>query len=73
MATVEAESERVLALKQSLKDEEKEAESAATQAHLIKTECETDLSDVMPQLQKSVEALNTLTFSEIAEIKSLKV
>lgn len=73
MATVEAETGRVSTFRQSLKDEEDEARSAAAQAYAIKTECENDLSEIVPQLLESIESLNTLTNSEIAEIKSLKV
>lgn len=73
MVTVQAETERVFQLRQALRDEEDEARRAAAQAHAIKLECENDLKSVMPQLLESIEALQTLSNAEIAEIKSLKV
>lgn len=73
MVTVEAETEKVSIIRRSLKDEEEEAKLAAAEAHEMKIACEVELSDVMPQLLGSIEALNKLTSSDIAEIKSLKV
>ena len=41
-------------------------------AQNMKNECEADLAEAMPILQKAIKALNTLSKNDITEVKSMK-
>ena len=49
------------------------ANEAAAAAQAIKDECETELAEAIPALEKAIQALNTLKPADITEVKSMKV
>lgn len=56
-------------VKEAVSSEEAVASDEAAKVQAIKTECETDLAEAIPVLEKAVKALNTLTKGDIGEVK----
>lgn len=56
-------------VKQAVSSEEAIASEEAAKVQAIKTECEADLAEAIPVLEKAVKALNTLTKGDIGEVK----
>lgn len=56
-------------VKESVSSEEAIASEEAAKVQAIKTECEADLAEAIPVLEKAVKALNTLTKGDIGEVK----
>lgn len=73
VAMVAAETAKTTSMQQTVTEEEAAAAIAAERAGSIKNECETDLATALPVLDGAVKALNTLTQSDIAEVKRMSV
>ena len=56
-------------VKDAVSIEEAVASAEAAKVKAIKTECEHDLAEAIPVLEKAVKALNTLTKGDIGEVK----
>ncbi|XP_076179047.1 dynein axonemal heavy chain 7 isoform X1 [Ptiloglossa arizonensis] len=72
MLDVDKEKEEVAAFEEIVKLDESVAETYANEAAAIKAECDADLAEVMPILKRAQVALNTLTTTDIAEIRAMK-
>ncbi|XP_044576956.1 dynein axonemal heavy chain 7 [Cotesia glomerata] len=72
VATVEKESLEVAEVEKVVKVDEEAALKVAAAAEEIKTECDDDLSAAMPILNEAQSALNTLTSTDIAVVRSMK-
>eukprot|EP00892_Ulva_mutabilis_P009854 jgi/Ulvmu1/7240/UM035_0027.1 len=59
-------------VKEAVSSEEAVASEEAAKVQAIKTECENDLAEAIPVLDKAVKALNTLTKGDIGEVKGMK-
>lgn len=64
METVEADK-----VKEVVSKEEAIASEEAAKVKAIKDDCEADLAEAMPVLDKALKALNTLTKNDITEVK----
>ncbi|KAF4662797.1 hypothetical protein FOZ61_002166 [Perkinsus olseni] len=71
MGVVNAESDKTNAVKEVVSGEEAIASQAADRANAIKTDCEKELGEAMPELNEALGALDTLTGKDIAEIKAM--
>jgi dynein heavy chain len=69
---VEKESAEVAEVATNVAKDEALAGEQAETAMEIKTECEVILADALPLLNGALEALNTLTTGDIAEVKTMK-
>lgn len=56
-------------VKEAVSLEEAVASAEAAKVQAIKTECEDDLAEAIPVLEKAIKALNTLTKGDIGEVK----
>jgi dynein heavy chain, axonemal len=65
--TAEADKVKVVVSK-----EEAAASGQAAQVKAVKDDCEADLAEAMPVLEKALKALNTLTKNDITEVKGMK-
>ncbi|GBG26414.1 Dynein heavy chain 7, axonemal [Hondaea fermentalgiana] len=72
MAAVEKEQTEADKIATVVKSEEAIANEKAQSAKGIKEECEADLAKAMPVLESAIAALNTLSKSDITEVKSMK-
>ena len=59
-------------IRENVAKEEAKASEQADAAQNMKDECEADLAEAMPILQKAIKALNTLSKNDITEVKSMK-
>lgn len=64
METVEADK-----VKEVVSKEEAIASEEAAKVKAIKDDCEADLAEAMPVLDRALKALNTLTKNDITEVK----
>ena len=64
METVEADK-----VKEVVSKEEAVASEEAAKVQAIKADCEADLAEAMPVLDRALKALNTLTKNDITEVK----
>ena len=64
LETVEADK-----VKEVVSKEEAIASEEAAKVQAIKSDCEADLAEAMPVLDKALKALNTLTKNDITEVK----
>jgi dynein heavy chain, axonemal len=66
METAEADKVKTVVSK-----EEAVASEEAANVQAIKSDCEADLAEAMPVLERALKALNTLTKNDITEVKVL--
>ncbi|XP_046587391.1 dynein axonemal heavy chain 7-like [Neodiprion lecontei] len=69
---VEAESVQVAEVEKVVKVDEEAAQEVAAAASKIKSECDANLEQAMPILNRANAALNTLTPADIAVVKTMK-
>ena len=69
IATETAEADKV---KVVVSKEEATASAEAAKVQAIKSDCEADLAEALPALEKALKALNTLTKNDITEVKGMK-
>ena len=72
MLVVEKETADAQVIRENVAKEEAKASEQADAAQNMKNECEADLAEAMPILQKAIKALNTLSKNDITEVKSMK-
>ncbi|KAL6759980.1 dynein heavy chain 6 [Haematococcus lacustris] len=72
LVVVDKETQEAEAKKVVVQGEEAVANEKAAAAKTIKDECEGELAVAMPLLEAALSALNTLTKSDITEVKSMK-
>ncbi|XP_067125606.1 dynein axonemal heavy chain 7-like isoform X2 [Centruroides vittatus] len=72
MTQINAESAEVEKVEERVKEDQILANEKAKKAASIKEECDADLAEAMPILNAAIAALNTLTPSDIAEVKTMK-
>ena len=72
MIVVEKETADAQVIRENVAKEEAKASEQADAAQNMKNECEADLAEAMPILQKAIKALNTLSKNDITEVKSMK-
>merc|ERR1711871_1653835 len=72
MLVVEKETADAQVIRENVAKEEAKASEQADAAQNMKNECEADLAEAMPILQKAIKALNTLSKNDIVEVKSMK-
>ena len=72
MLQIEADSVEVDAKQAIVAADEAVTKKAADEANAIKQECEDDLAVAMPALHNALKALDTLTSSDIGEVKAMK-
>eukprot|EP00958_Prasinococcus_capsulatus_P016076 scaffold1766_cov401-Prasinococcus_capsulatus_cf.AAC.33 len=69
---IERDSREADGKREAVKAEEEAANIKAAEAKAMKDECEADLAVAMPMLDSALQALNTLSKSDITEVKSMK-
>ncbi|XP_024941329.1 dynein heavy chain 7, axonemal [Cephus cinctus] len=72
LVNVEKESTEVAEIEKTVKVDEEAAMEVAAHAAEIKAECDADLAEVIPVLNRANAALNTLTTADIAVVKTMK-
>ncbi|RLU26559.1 hypothetical protein DMN91_000355 [Ooceraea biroi] len=72
LADVERESHEVAEFEKVVKVDEVAAELVAKEAAVIRAECDANLAEAMPILNRAKEALDTLTPTDIAIVKAMK-
>ncbi|KYN09877.1 Dynein heavy chain 7, axonemal [Trachymyrmex cornetzi] len=72
LADVEKESQEVTEFEKVVKVDEAAAEVVANEAAVIRAECDADLAEAMPILNRAQAALDTLTLADIAIVKAMK-
>ncbi|XP_018345947.1 PREDICTED: dynein heavy chain 7, axonemal-like [Trachymyrmex septentrionalis] len=72
LATVEKENQEVVEFEKVVKVDEAAAEVVANEADVIRAECDADLAEAMPILNRAQAALDTLTLADIAIVKAMK-
>ncbi|XP_012251165.2 dynein axonemal heavy chain 7-like isoform X2 [Athalia rosae] len=72
LAHVEEESAEVAEVEKVVKIDEEAAQAVAAGASKIKSECDANLEEAMPILNRANAALNTLTPADIAVVKTMK-
>ena len=72
MIVVEKETADAQIIRENVAKEEAKASEQADAAQAMKSECEADLAEAMPILQKAIKALNTLSKNDITEVKAMK-
>eukprot|EP00736_Rhodelphis_marinus_P007919 Rmarinus@m.2764 len=72
MVVVDKQSMEAAEVRKVVEAEEKIANDQAQSVKSIKDECEHDLAEAMPILNDAIKALNTLTKSDIVEVKAMK-
>ena len=69
MVVIAKESAEADKVKQVVSKEEAVASEEAAKVKAIKDDCEADLAEAMPVLERALKALNTLTANDITEVK----
>ncbi|XP_039301684.1 dynein heavy chain 7, axonemal-like [Solenopsis invicta] len=72
VANIEKESQEVAEFEKVVKVDEAAAEIVANEADVIRAECDADLAEAMPILNRAQQALDTLTLADIAIVKAMK-
>ena len=72
MEVIARETEEADKVKEVVSVEEATASEEAAKVKAIKDDCEADLAEAMPVLEKALKALNTLTKNDITEVKGMK-
>ncbi|KAL0118214.1 hypothetical protein PUN28_009103 [Cardiocondyla obscurior] len=72
LADVEKESQEVAEFEKVVKVDEAAAEVVANEAAVIQADCDADLTEAMPILNRAQAALRTLTLADIAIVKAMK-
>jgi dynein heavy chain len=72
LVIVNQETEAANVKKAVVEEEEAIANTAAAESKAIKDDCESELAVAMPMLQAALAALDTLTKSDITEVKAMK-
>ncbi|XP_011702284.1 PREDICTED: dynein heavy chain 7, axonemal-like isoform X3 [Wasmannia auropunctata] len=72
LADVEKENQEVAEFEKVVKVDETAAEIVANEAAMIRAECDADLAEAMPILNRAQAALDTLTLADIAIVKAMK-
>ena len=72
MIVVEKETADAQVIRETVAADEAKAAEQAKGAQAIKSECEADLAEAMPILEKALKALNTLSKNDITEVKAMK-
>jgi dynein heavy chain, axonemal len=72
MVVIAKETEEADKVKAVVSKEEAGASAEAAKVKAIKDDCEADLAEAMPVLERALKALNTLTKNDITEVKGMK-
>ncbi|KAL6257142.1 hypothetical protein P5V15_012074 [Pogonomyrmex californicus] len=72
LADVEKENQEVVEFEKMVKIDEAAAAKVADEADMIRAECDADLAEAMPILNRAQAALDTLTLADIAIVKVMK-
>ncbi|XP_032686024.1 dynein heavy chain 7, axonemal-like isoform X4 [Odontomachus brunneus] len=72
LANVEKESQEVAEFEKVVKVDETAAQEVANEAAAIRAECDANLAEAMPILNRAQSALDTLTLADIAVVKTMK-
>ena len=72
MADIEVQQQQADATREVVEAEEEECARQAAAAKVIRDECESELAQALPALKSAVQALKTLTKSDIVVVKSMR-